>query len=171
MRNRNRQRGTQIAELAICLPLLCFIVLAVIDGADVVRAHIVLNNAAREGARLSSSVALSCPNNTCSTVSTVQQYVYDYVGQETGGLGLGGATAHTASCSSPLALSNIVVTQNVPYQFNDPSSGNTINSTASRVTITFPYNFCYVSNAASFFGGMANAVTLQTAATFRNLPN
>lgn len=48
-----RERGTQIVELAMVLPLLVFLALAASEGAGVIRAHQVLNNAAREGARLS----------------------------------------------------------------------------------------------------------------------
>jgi Flp pilus assembly protein TadG len=50
---RERESGTQIVELAAVLPLLVFLALAVSEGAGMIRAHQVLNNAAREAARLS----------------------------------------------------------------------------------------------------------------------
>src|ERR1051326_3208289 len=50
---RQRERGTQIVELAAVLPLLVFLALAVSEGAGMIRAHQILNNAAREAARLS----------------------------------------------------------------------------------------------------------------------
>ncbi|MGH9579887.1 MAG: TadE/TadG family type IV pilus assembly protein [Terriglobales bacterium] len=43
-----------MAELALVLPLLLFLGLAVSEGSRFIRVHQVLNNAAREGARLSS---------------------------------------------------------------------------------------------------------------------
>src|ERR1041385_535103 len=49
---KREARGTQVAELAIVLPLLLFLSLAVSEGAYMIRVHQVLNNAAREGARL-----------------------------------------------------------------------------------------------------------------------
>lgn len=52
--SRSQQSGTQIAELAIVLPLLVFFSLIVAEGSGFVRAHLVLNNAAREGARIAS---------------------------------------------------------------------------------------------------------------------
>jgi hypothetical protein len=173
MNRCNKERGTQIAELALCLPLLCFIVIAVLDGADFVRTHVVLNNAAREGARLSASKG-NCPNGTCNIAPAVQQYVLDYVNRElcngsTGGScpGLGGPNSRAASCSTPFALSNITVNQAVPWQFQDPSIG-TVGGTATQITISYPYTFCYLPNFASFFGSMSNTMTLQTSATFRN---
>jgi hypothetical protein len=177
MNRHDKERGTQIAELAICLPLLCFIVIAVLDGADFVRTHVVLNNAAREGARLSTSIG-RCPNGTCNTVPAMQQYVFDYVTFElcppdsSGNpvcTGLGGPKSRAATCSTPLALSNITVNQSVSWQFQDPSSSQTMQETGTQVTISYPYTFCYLSNFASFFGGMSNTMTLQTSATFRNL--
>ena len=48
-----RERGTQVVELAMVLPLLIFLAMAVSEGAGMIRAHQVLNNAAREAARLS----------------------------------------------------------------------------------------------------------------------
>ncbi|HXE89933.1 MAG TPA: TadE/TadG family type IV pilus assembly protein [Terriglobales bacterium] len=50
---QSRERGTQIVEMAVALPLLLFMALVVIEGASLVRTHQVLNNAAREGARFS----------------------------------------------------------------------------------------------------------------------
>lgn len=50
---KKREGGTQVVELALVLPLLLFLALAVSEGAGMIRAHQVLNNAAREAARLS----------------------------------------------------------------------------------------------------------------------
>ncbi len=44
---RRAERGTQIAELAVVLPLLAFLAFIVSEGAGVVRTHQVINNAAR----------------------------------------------------------------------------------------------------------------------------
>ena len=49
----NRERGTQVAELAMVLPLLMLLSLIVSEVAAFVRVHQLLNNAARESARLS----------------------------------------------------------------------------------------------------------------------
>jgi Flp pilus assembly protein TadG len=55
MRSRTElrpQRGTQIVELAILLPLLVFLTLLISEGVGIVHAHQVMTNAARESARM-----------------------------------------------------------------------------------------------------------------------
>jgi hypothetical protein len=47
-----RERGSQIVELALALPLLVFLALVVSEGVGVVHAHQVMTNAARESARM-----------------------------------------------------------------------------------------------------------------------
>lgn len=49
--NPQRQRGTQIVELALVTPLLLLLVFIVIEASSFIRIHQVVNNAAREGAR------------------------------------------------------------------------------------------------------------------------
>jgi Flp pilus assembly protein TadG len=150
-----KQAGVQIAELAICLPVLAFLLCMIVDGADFVRTHVVLNNAAREGARIASMCTSSggCPN--------IQAAVQTYVAGE--------SASRLPGCSaSQLAPGNISVNQSVPWAYTN-SSGVTINATASQVTITYPYTFCYLPNVSTLFGsGMSNTYTLQTSATFRN---
>src|SRR4051794_860563 len=51
---RRCDRGTQLVELALVLPLMLFISLGIIEGSSFIRVHQIINNAAREGARLSS---------------------------------------------------------------------------------------------------------------------
>ncbi len=48
---RNQEKGAQIAELAIILPLLVFLAMAAIEGGSMLRVHHLLNHAAREGTR------------------------------------------------------------------------------------------------------------------------
>src|ERR1051326_5973892 len=69
------QRGSQIVEMAIVLPLLAFLALMVTEGADFIRVHSVLNNAAREGARLSS--LQENKGQTAGITAAVQQYITD----------------------------------------------------------------------------------------------
>src|SRR6266404_5519056 len=58
-------RGAEIAEMALLLPLLCFLCFGIIEVSEFVRVHQVINNAAREGARLS-----SLPENAPSSQMT-----------------------------------------------------------------------------------------------------
>jgi Flp pilus assembly protein TadG len=162
----NKERGSQVAELALALPLLCLIVFAIIDGADVVRAHILLNNAAREGARMGAS--LYCP--TCATsakVPATQNYVLQYVTSETNGLGIGPNGKDGWCSASQLSAGNITVNPNVSYTYSDPSNPSGTSAVcATQVAIDYPYTFCYVSK---FTGGLSSTITLHTEATFYNL--
>ncbi len=161
------QRGTQVVELAITLPLLCLLVFAITDGADFVRTHVVLNNAAREGARMAASTY--CPGCTRTYIqSYVRTYVLQYISSETNGLGLG-PNGKDAWCSaSALNASNITVNSTTSYSYTDPTLG-AMTATATKVSINYPYTFCYVSGFANVFGGMNKTVTLSTDAAFRNL--
>ncbi len=164
---RRRERGVQVVELAISLPLLCLLIFAIIDGADFVRTHVILNNAAREGARMGASTY--CPGCTSSYIDNyIQNYVLSYINSETNGLGIG-PNGKDAWCSaSPLSAGNITVNPTVTYSYNDPTLGAMI-GTATQVTINYPYTFCYLSGFANLFGGLNNTINLGTGATFRNL--
>jgi Flp pilus assembly protein TadG len=169
MHRPNRESGSQVAELAIALPLLCFLIFAIIDGADVIRAHILLNNAAREGARMGAS--LYCPTCTPSTlVPATQNYVLQYVNNETNGLGIGPSGKDGWCSASPLSTGNITVNPNVSYTYSDPSNPTgTSPVCATKVAIDYPYTFCYVPSFAATYGGMSSTITLHTEATFYNL--
>lgn len=49
-----RERGQSIVEMALVVPILLLLVVVVVDAARAFDAHIVLTNAAREGARFAS---------------------------------------------------------------------------------------------------------------------
>jgi hypothetical protein len=48
----NRERGTQVAEFAIALPLIVLMALIAAEGANMFRVYQVVTNASREGARV-----------------------------------------------------------------------------------------------------------------------
>ncbi len=162
-----RERGVQVVELAVTLPLLCFLVFVITDGADFVRTHVILNNAAREGARMGASAY--CPGCSSAYIkSYVQTYVLQYINSETNGRGIG-PNGKDAWCSATaLGASNISVSPSASYTYTDPTIG-LMTGTGTKVTINYPYTFCYVSGFANIFGGMSKTMTLSTDATFRNL--
>jgi hypothetical protein len=100
--------------------------------------------------------------------SFVKTYVLNYINSETNGRGIG-PTGKDGWCSaSQFSTSNVTVNPTAPYSYVDPTLG-TVVGTATQVTISYPYTFCYVSGFANFFGGLNNSVTLGTGAIFRNL--
>jgi len=137
------QHGTQLVEMAIVLPLLAFLALLVIEGADFVRVHNVLNNAAREGARLSAQ-----PENNGQVpgiVSAVQKYVTDESGGRVNG-----------------SKASVTVVQNL--QVSTDNGSGPVMMKASRVTVTYSYTFLYLPN----FMTSSLPVTLQAQSEFRN---
>jgi Flp pilus assembly protein TadG len=135
-----RQRGTQVVELAIALPLLAFLSMMVAEGSDLLRAHQVINNAAREGARLS-----SLPENY-NQVDGVKSAV----------------VAYAASNGLSLAAANVTVNQN---QLLSMSSGVAIR--ASQVAVTYSYSLQFLPVMP--FSTVPPSITLVGTAQFRNL--
>jgi Flp pilus assembly protein TadG len=143
-KSNRREKGTQIAELAIVLPLLAMLALIVSEGAGLVRAHAVINNAAREGARLSIDPANQ--GQTSQIISAVQSYITT----ESNGK-LNGVNA------------TITINQAVPISFNNGTT--TLTDTASLVTVTYPYTVQFLP---SVIGG-PKTYGLQVSAEFQNL--
>ncbi|HWK31055.1 MAG TPA: TadE/TadG family type IV pilus assembly protein [Terriglobales bacterium] len=71
-RTSDPQRGTVIVELAILLPFLLLLAFLVMEGGAMIRTHIVLNNAAREAARVSAQPEFE------GQIAKVKQAALDY---------------------------------------------------------------------------------------------
>ena len=138
-RVRNRQRGTALVELAVVLPLLLLLSLMVMEGGAMIRTHIVLNNAAREGARFSTL------EENANKVDEIKQVVVSYAG-------MNGVTISAAE----VAVNQTVV---VP-------GPNGVFMTASEVTVQHPYTMNYVPKLP---GAQVSEITvLFGRAVFRN---
>jgi len=115
---RCREKGTALVELAMLLPLLLLLSLVVMEGGAMIRTHVVINNAAREGARFASST----PGMTAADVQLV---VANYAG-------MNGVT---------------VAAGEVTFIPADPVPGpNGTFISASRVTVQHPYTLNYLPN-------------------------
>lgn len=148
------ERGTAIAELALVLPLLLFLALAVAEGAAMIRAHQVLNNAAREAARLSAQNAgnVGFLQDT-ATCYLIRNGVAPPASQVPASCP---ATAATPSCTSYA----VTVNQGVLV----PNGGVFI--PASQVTVTCGYKLNFMPRLPWF--GVSNVVNLFGEAEFRN---
>jgi Flp pilus assembly protein TadG len=113
----NRQRGAALVELAVVLPLLMLLSLMVMEGGQMIRTHIILNNAAREGARF------SAVQDNIGNIAGIKQVVTDYAA-------LSGVT---------VSANEITVVQADPI----PGPGGAL-MTASQVTVQHPYTLNYV---------------------------
>jgi Flp pilus assembly protein TadG len=141
IRRKPKERGVAMMEFALLLPFLVLIVMLVVEGSRMIRTHQVLNNAAREGARLS-----ILPENKGSTADIVTEVV-NYAN-------LNGVTISSAD-----------VTINQAATINN---GGVLMS-ASTVTISHAYTMNYVS--VFTWLGVPSSYTLQGSAEFRNFYN
>jgi len=140
-------RGAEIAEAALLLPLLCFICFGVIEVSSFVRVHQVINNAAREGARLS-SLPENLPNGQNDPVPGIKAAVVAYAQQN----GLSGFSA-----------GNVAVDQT---KLITTAGGTTFS--ASQVTVTYPYSWLYIPGMTPY-STQTGTITLTASAEFRNL--
>lgn len=137
-KKRAGERGTMLTELALVTPLMILILMLVLEGSRVIRTHQVLNNAAREGARLS-----VLQENEGLPGDIVTQ-VINYANQN-------GVT---------LTAANITINQNGVI----PNGG--ISIPASIVTVTYTYTPTFLGAMA--FVGMNTSFPLTAQAEFRN---
>lgn len=158
-----RQRGSQLVEFAIVLPFLVFLVLIVTEGAGMIRMHQVLNNAAREGARLSSLQANRYPPTGAEVVcdaacveNSLKNAVINYASNN-GVTGVGtGEIEVIQNCQIPIGGG-----------LCSPGADAAGYFSASRIIINHPYQFRFMPTVKWMH--MSDTVTLQARAVFRNL--
>lgn len=137
-------RGAVVAELAIMLPFMIFLLLTILDLGLVLRNHQIIENAAREGARYSSLPKNNIDaTNPAATEAAIKQHVVNYCSQE-------GLT---------VAAADVTIDQELPITVG----GRT--AVSSLITVEYSHSFI-TPGATSLAGG---SVTLYGTAVFRNL--
>lgn len=163
-----RESGTQVAELAIVLPLLLFLSLAVSEGAYMIRTHQVLNNAAREGTRLAvqrENYDAGNPLTDCATAApntshaALCQAVISYA--QNNGVNAG---AGMNRCNGPANTSGLNITINQQYVI--PGAGGGLNLAGTQVTVVCPYNLALLPRVPGF--GVTGTVNLKGSVVFRD---
>ncbi len=152
-KQRQPERGTQVAELAMVLPLLLFLGLAVTEGAAFVRAHQMLNNAAREGAKFSSVDGNMLDNDIPELQGVVDTYLKNASGNKIC------QSATGCGVSSPLAV--VTVDQCVTI-----TTASGANKWASRVDVTYAYQLQYLPRLPWF--SLPSTVNLRGRSEFVN---
>lgn len=132
------ERGAELIEFALVLPLFLLVMAAILDFGFVFQQYTVVTNAAREGARLA-----TVPN---SSTAAVENRVKAYVQ----GAGLTG-NPHTVV--SPVSIATV--------------PGGPVYK-GVRVAVRYPCQFMAVGAIAAFFGGPLDAPTLRAQATMRH---
>ena len=139
--------GAELVELALALPILLLLLLGVADFGFMLQAYGVVNNAAREGARL----AIMEGNGFTTTV--VQNHVASYISQ---GLPSGAATPTTTVANLDVSVPTVGASGNV-----------TLTVHTKRVTVTYPYAFRFIRGIASLMGQSYGTVNMTAVATMR----
>ena len=138
------ERGTATVEFALLLPLMVVLALIVSEGAAVIRAHQLLNNAAREGAR----VAILPENNPvggndAAIVASIKNAAVGYAANN--GLTI---SAANVTVSPPLLV----------------ATAGGVGITATQVTVTYSYPLTYLPN----FGSISAAIPMSVSVEFKN---
>ena len=141
LRNRLRQeRGAELIEMALVLPLLLLIIMGIIDFGFMFREMNVVTNAAREGAR----AGILPGYDDADVAARVQQYM------NAAGMGV---TCGTADC---IVLSPLI-------DVTAPSG--TFKARDVRVTVFHDWTF--LSPISAMFGGSFSSVALSGRAVMR----
>ena len=134
------QRGAQLIEFALVLPILLFVLAGILDMGFLFKDYQVVTNAAREGARLA-----ALPGFSASQVTTrVNNY-----------LAAGGVQG-----AATTAVDNVSIV-------TDTATGRSIN--AVRVTVEIPHSYLILGPIAQLVCGASapGALTLRAVATMR----
>jgi Flp pilus assembly protein TadG len=145
MRNRRfrSERGAELIELAMVLPILLLVFAGIVDFALVMQRYLTLNNAAREGAR----IAVLPGYSQTDVQNRVAQYVLE---------GTGDAT-----------LSPIAVLASPPVTIDPDGAGPNAGFPAARVTVTMTYNYLIVGPVLQLFNKSLSSITLTAVSTMR----
>lgn len=136
------ERGSEMVELAIALPILLLVIAGIMDFGFLFERYEVVTNAAREGARMAVLTGYSCDNTLTSDVgSRVQTYL------TTSGL----TDTPTVNCA--------ISTQTLP---------STLTVQVATVTVQYPSTFLFIGPIAALIGGGSpGTVNLQAVSVMR----
>ena len=160
------ERGTQIVELALVLPLMLFLALAVSEAAGMIRTHQVLNNAAREGARFA-VLGQNSPANVnngltltdCTGKIKPPQCLAVTNYAKNNGIANG---TNAGQCNGNSASDGLNITIDMAVKIPNGSS----NIMGTQVTVVCPYSLHFLPKVPSF--GITGQVNLKGSAVFRN---
>jgi len=174
------EKGTELLELALVLPFLLVMVVGIIDFGNAWAIKDQLTGAARDGARtavasFNDTTNPQCGGTPCSVQAAASATVKALNDANNPSLltcGLDPSTdaptsgtftwTYTATCANPLT---ITVERAVPEVVNGTTA------LATRVTVTYPYNWNF-ANVAGLLGGtniFSNTITLTSVEIMTNL--
>lgn len=136
------ERGAELIELALVLPILLLVFSGIVDFALVCQRILTLSNAAREGAR----IAVLPGYSQADVQNRVTQYVQE---------GTGDNTITPTTVLTPVTI--------------DPDgAGGKPGFPAAQVTVTMPYTYMFVGPVLKLFGPSSlSSITLTARSTMR----
>jgi Flp pilus assembly protein TadG len=142
LRRARSERGAELIELALVLPILMLTFAGIVDFALMFQRFLAVSNAAREGARIAVLPGY--------TLADVQNRVTQYV-QE----GTGDATAAPVSTLTPVSIDSDGGGPRPPFP-------------AVRVRVTLTHTYLFLGPVSGFFGGGSfSSITLAAGSTMR----
>jgi Flp pilus assembly protein TadG len=142
-RRLHSQRGAELIEFALVLPILLLVFAAIVDFGLLFQRFLTVSNAAREGARIAVLPGYTLPD--------IQDRVTQYVRQSTG----------DNTLSPTTALASVSV---------DPP-GATPPFPAAQVTVSMTHNYLFLGPVSTLIrgsvGGSFTSITLSARATMR----
>jgi hypothetical protein len=158
---RARQRGTQILEFALVLPLLAFLAMMIVEAALFIRAHEIINNAAREGARVAAQMEgqdfIDVSGRNVVGEMTACRYVNQYKNAFPDWNG-------DTNCSAPFEI----IVEPVPPGDPEEVTVDGVNMPTTRGIVRYDYRLKWVPFASFFGGPNATVLHLEARAQFRN---
>jgi Flp pilus assembly protein TadG len=173
------ERGSQIVELAVVLPLLLIFTAAAFDFGGVFTERDKLANSAREGARIGSQQDfLELAQNGAgaaptANVKAIGQAVFVYLqnAKVIRGCTLNGGS-NTGAFSWTFTATGCPDTLTIKVERANPVLINSTNTITTRVTVTYPAHFILfhrVINLAVPGANYANTFSIVAVATMQNL--
>ena len=144
LRKRIRsERGAELIEFALTLPLLLLLVLGIIEFGFLFQEYEVVTNSAREGARIAAMIP-SAGYNTGHATTRISDYL------TAGGLDLSKATPAATVVASQRAIAGLNKCE-----------------TVYTATVTYQHPVPFVSGIMSYFGGSIAQIPLKAVAVMR----
>jgi hypothetical protein len=140
MPNLRSERGAELIEFALVLPLLLFVIMGLVDFGFMFQRFEVVTNAAREGARMAVLAGY--------TDADVEARVRNYL--TTGGVA---ATASNATVATT--------------DFSIPTAGGGPAMPGKRVQVTYASPYLFLGPVAGWFGGSFTSANLTGVAIMR----
>ena len=143
---RSSERGAELVEYAIVMPLLLLVLFGMAEFGLFFQAYGVVSNAAREGARMGT---LACEDDpaTCYSPTDIQDRVASFV-----------SAGLPADAATPTTLAECVPV--------DPGAGGPT-FRAERVTVTYTYSYKFIGPIGTLFGASYTSVPMVAVSTMR----